>query len=234
MGLIRFVLGCVLIAWVIFNARTCWTFRLKISTIFKALMLLILASVVFWAAGSAVGRQISEGPLDYITSYIGYSMVLFSDFLVDPGTSASNLFGEETLVGIYNFLGSRFNISDFVYTYHMEWRYVGDLALGNVYTAYRYWLHDFGRFGMFAMAVVYGLFYGMFYSKVRYYRNRHCRAINYPLLMFSYFAYGTFLIPIKDCLFATELVVTTPFVLLTMYVLGRFIENEQRVLIEHS
>jgi oligosaccharide repeat unit polymerase len=227
MGLIRIVLGCALIGWVIFNARLRWTFHLKLSTVFKVILFIIVASVVFWVVGSAVGRQITTGPLDYITSYIGYSMVLFSSFLVDPGSSASSLFGSETFVGVYNFLGSHLGISDFVYTYHLQWRYIGDLSLGNVYTAYRYWLHDFGMFGMFVIAIVYGLFYGICYTKARCYRNKHHRAINYPLLMFSYVFYGEFLIPIKDCLLATEFVVTTPFVLIAMYVLGRYIEGRQ-------
>lgn len=234
MGLIRLLLGCAAIGWVLFNARSRWTYHLKMSTILKALLLIILASVLFWAAGSAVGRQIKTGPLDYITGYIGYSIVLFSEFLQDPGTSASTLWGSETFVGIYNFIGSHFGISNFVYTYHMQWRYIGDLSLGNVYTAYRYWLHDFGAVGMFFMAAFYGMFYGAFYAKARSYRNPKHRLINYPLLMWSYFAYGVFMIPIKDCLLATELVVTTPFVLLTMYVLGRYIENKQGVRVESS
>lgn len=227
MGMIRLAAGCLLVAWVVMNAKGGWLFRLKVSAVLKVVLLIVAASVVFWGAGTAVGRQISDGPLDYITSYIGYSMVLFSDFLVDPGQSSTELFGGETFVGIYNFLGNHFGIDEFVYTYHMEWRYLGSLELGNVYTAYRYWLHDFGIIGMFAMAVFYGLFYGVFYAKARCYRNKHRRIINYPLLMFSYIVYGVFLIPIKDCLLATELVVTTPFVLLAMYALGRYIEAVQ-------
>lgn len=227
MGMIRLAAGCLLIAWVVLNARGGWRFRLKLSSVLKVVLLIIAASVAFWAVGSAVGRQISEGPLDYITSYIGYSMVLFSDFLTNPGASSTDLFGGETLVGIYNFLGSRLGIDDFIYTYHMEWRYIGDLSLGNVYTAYRYWLHDFGIFGMFAVAALYGVFYGIFYAKARCYRNKYRRLINYPLLMFSYIVYGVFLIPIKDCLLATELVVTTPFVLIAMYLLGRYVESVQ-------
>lgn len=227
MGLIRLALGCALIAWVIFNSMTKWSHRLKISAVLKAAALIIIASVAFWAIGSAVGRQITTGPLDYITSYIGYSMVLFSDFLSDLGSSVNNLFGLETLVGIYNFIGTHFGIDEFVYTYHMEWRYFGNLSLGNVYTAYRYWLHDFGFAGMFAMALFYGLFYGVCYAKVRCYRNKFRRTINYPLLMVSYLYYGVFLIPIKDCLLATELVVTTPFVLVAMYLLGRLVDARQ-------
>lgn len=227
MGMIRLAAGCLLITWVVLNAKGGWRFRLKLSSVLKVAFLIVAASVAFWAVGSAVGRQISEGPLDYITSYIGYSMVLFSDFLKDPGVSSTDLFGSETLVGIYNFLGSHLGIDDFIYTYHMEWRYIGNLSLGNVYTAYRYWLHDFGIAGMFTVAVLYGVFYGIFYAKARCYRNKKRRVINYPLLMFSYIVYGVFLIPINDCLLATELVVTTPFVLIAMYALGRYVESIQ-------
>lgn len=227
MGMIRLVAGCLLVAWVVLNARKKWRFRLKISSVLKVVLLVIAASTAFWAVGSAVGRQITSGPLDYITGYIGYSMVLFSDYLINPGVSYAKLFGGETFVGIYNFLGNHLGIDEYIYTYHMEWRYIGDLSLGNVYTAYRYWLHDFGTMGMLAIAVLYGIFYGTFYAKARHYRSGSRRQFNYPLLMLSYIVYGVFLIPIKDCLLATEFVVTTPFVLIVMYALGRYIESIQ-------
>lgn len=224
MNIIRITLGLLVVLWVIYKAKTSWKHRVKFSTVFKILILFVVACVLFWAAGSVVGRKISSEPLDYVTGYIGYSMVLFSKFLEDP-VSTSNLFGSETLVGIYNFIGSHFGVKEFVYTYHLEWRYVGDLSLGNVYTAYRYWLHDFGYIGLFFVAILYAMFYSIFYSKACCYRKR--RAFNYPLLVLSYVVYGQFLLCIKDCLLATELVITTPFILILMYMIGRYIESKQ-------
>lgn len=224
MGVIRLVFGCLCIAWVLWNSASQWKTIIKISAPIKAIAAVILASVLFWLAGTAVGRQIDRGPLDYIASYIGFSPTLFSMYLKD-GVQQNTLFGEETFVGLYNFFGSHFGIRDFVYTYHMEWRYLGSLNLGNVYTAYRYWYNDFGCFGMFVMTAAYALFYSVFYTKAKNYKGSSL--INYPLLMYSYFVYGLFLIPIKDCLLATELVITTPFILFVMYALGKFIESKQ-------
>lgn len=186
----------------------------------------LLACVLFWLTGVAVGRQIESSPFDYVATYIGYSLILFGSFLDGGSFPANGLFGSETFIGIYSFIGSHFGVSDFIYTYHLEWQYVGGMSMGNVYTAYRYWLHDFGVVGMLLISCVYGAFYSIFYGKAKGYRKPRS-SINYPLLMFSYFAYGVVLIPICDCLCATELVVTTPFVLVVMYLMGRYLASKQ-------
>lgn len=226
MGMIRVAFGFAAVAWVLWNANTGWSRRIKLSTILKCLAAFLVACVAFWVLGVAVGRQIDEGPFDYVASYIGYSMVLFSRFLDAGDFPANGLFGSETFVGLYNFIGSHFGITDFVYTNHLEWQYFQGIQLGNVYTAYRYWLHDFGTVGMLIMATLYGVFYSVIYGKAKGYRKSDS-LINYPLLMFSYFAYGVVLIPIMDGLCATELVVTTPMVLIIMYVMGRLLASKQ-------
>lgn len=224
MGVIRLFFGCATIAWVIYSARKEWSIRIRFTAIIKTILVFILASIAFWSAGYLVGRSISEEPLDYITHYIGFSMPLFSDYLKSP-SSDSPLFGCETFVGLYNFLGRNFGITEFMHTYHLEWRMYQGVSLGNVYTAFRYWLHDFGVHGMILVSIFYGVFYSACYEGAK-----HCkqtRLFNYSLLLYSYIAYGVFMIPLMDCLCATELVPTTILVLAVMAGLAYTIESMQ-------
>lgn len=232
MGIVRMVLGASVLAWVLWNAKTAWMRRIRISMLLKALLLLVVMGIAFWLAGTAVGRQIDSGPFDYIASYIGYAIILFGKFVEEGAANTSQFFGSETFVGMYNFIGNHFGVDEFVYTYHLEWRYLGSVSMGNVYTAYRYWLHDFGIGGMMLVACLYGVFFSVFYEKAKRYVPRIGAAgisspFNLPLMMYSYFAYGMFLIPICDCVLATEFVVTTPFIVTAMWLMCRYLTSRQ-------
>lgn len=172
MGIVRMVLGASVLAWVLWNAKTAWMRRIRISMLLKALLLLVVMGIAFWLAGTAVGRQIDSGPFDYIASYIGYAIILFGKFVEEGAANTSQFFGSETFVGMYNFIGNHFGVDEFVYTYHLEWRYLGSVSMGNVYTAYRYWLHDFGIGGMMLVACLYGVFFSVFYEKAKRYVPR--------------------------------------------------------------
>ena len=91
--------------------------------------------VLFYLSASLVGRINTKGLLEYITFYCGCSIECLNQFFKHP-PAASEIFGKETF---YNLNLKLYNLGllnlDKFYPIHLEFRYYGDVMVGNIYTA---------------------------------------------------------------------------------------------------
>lgn len=115
----------------------------------RTLLVVIVSLWSFYSIREFIGRSNSKdyGFLEYMSIYIGGSIPLLDSYIVKPVRTAPNSFGEETFMGINDFV-HKFNPA-ITYTANLEFRYTNTgIFLGNVYTPFRRYFHDFGWIGL--------------------------------------------------------------------------------------
>lgn len=147
----------------------------------------IIGALLFYYIKGAVGRGTEDidvkNLIPYITMYAGGSIQLLDMFLQDP-IDVSNIWGKEVFYGLNSQL-IRMEILDIEpYIPHLEFRIATTGAsLGNVYTAYRSYIYDFGFIGLTVLPVIFSTIVNSLYYNVLY-KSNNC-IINYKLLFYS-------------------------------------------------
>lgn len=183
------------IALVLYNIKTDWKKPIKIKTIGIIGVIGIAVLVIFYLSASWIGRINNKNLIDYITLYCGGSIENLNLFIKYPPES-SNIFGKESFYYLIK------NLHDYgimplgkMYPIHLEFRYYDGIMIGNVYTAYRRWLYDFGIFGMIILQGGMALFFNVFYNKIKYSASKY---LDFGIIIFSYMVYSIFLHPIDS------------------------------------
>lgn len=158
-----------------------------IKMIRKMAVLVLVVLFLFSATRSFVGRRDSSSSvLDYVTFYGGCSIAAFDMFIKEPNNDNSdNIWGKETFYylnqNIAAWLGKeeyRSSISEKGFQISPNGTYVG-----NVYTALRHPIADFGYLGLPVVMSVMGCFFTFFYCKTR---NKHGDGkVDFLLLAYS-------------------------------------------------
>lgn len=175
-----------------------WTYKtgekfISLKTIFMLVIAACIGLVIFYISAEFVGRINSKGLFEYITYYCGGSIECLNQYFKDP-PMASELFGKETF---YNLNRKLFdlgllNIDEF-YPIHLEFRFYHDVMLGNVYTAYRRWIQDFGFAGAFLLQGIMAFIMSAFYNRVKYGKFKNS---GFWIVLYGYLVYTVVLHPI--------------------------------------
>ena len=99
---------------------------------------------------------------------------------------------------------------------HKEFRYSNGILLGNVYTSFRAFHHDFGFTGIIIFQVIEGFFYSIYYEKMKRLKNKSgisATFILYGMLMMPLFEHA-----IQEQLFSNYLCLNT-FILLFLTII---------------
>lgn len=136
----------------------------KLSTVIKITVIIIFAFFVFYAVRNLVGRDDDQGILGYIGHYFGGGIPLLDIFMKNNSFGAV-IWGQETF---YSLIGNlrRIGLVDVpYYIRHHEFVYRNGNSMGNVYTAFRDYYHDFGLAGTYILHTCFSLFYSVQYQK---------------------------------------------------------------------
>ena len=167
----------------------------SIKLLINVILVFILVLVLFYLVRLIVGRTASRntGMLDYLAMYIGGPVKLFDMYLKNP--VYSDFWGKETFYGLIRNMRS-LGLVDFPnYIVHKEFREINSIGLGNVYSAYRSWIADFGFRGVIILQSLFALFFNAIYyllRKTNYYNHI------FILILYGYIIYPVFLHPIDD------------------------------------
>ena len=202
--IIVMVFAGVIMFWILRNCVRVNTTRLNFGAVMLILSVVVFGLAIFVFGADAVGRVTVKTPFDSLMTYLGGSIIGLDQYIAKPelATSPSNLIGSETLQGIWLFLGKTFGVSEWTYTFQLEYRFLNNVNIGNLYTAFRYYLHDFGPIGMCVVSAFQGWFFGFMYNVLR---NTgvsiavHWRII--LLLIYSWVGISVVYLPIADFLF---------------------------------
>lgn len=193
-------IGAVVMAVILWNQKHNWNRIIKIKTIGQMLLGAICGLILFYYSAALIGRVNSKGIVDYITLYCGGSIECLNRFMQDP-PEKSNIIGKETF---YYFIR---NLDDYgiikldeKYPIHLEFRYSRNNMIGNIYTAYRRWIYDFGIPGMIILQAIMAAFYQIFYEKIKK-NSRKGKDVDLLTILYGYMAYPLFLHPIDGYLY---------------------------------
>lgn len=230
LGAIRAV--CALLVTVLIVNRSVMpkTMRLRISTLLRAAGILVGGCVLFWAAAWVVGRRVNRDPLDYFCSYLGCSFLSFDLFLQD-GVTRSSIFGFRTFMPIYNSFARWTGDLTIIQSSSYEFRFWLGNGIGNVYTAFRPWINDFGALGSFVVSFVAGILYSRLQCAAVDSSGRFWRL--YAGTLYAYLSVGLFSMPLVTLLtqnvFQLSFVFESIgiFILFRILVSGGYVDSEQ-------
>lgn len=209
-SIIQIFVSVLIIYHLLYHKQNGWSKRYNFKALFKIVALLVVLLVIFVSLRDVVGRNYSEtarNPLYYICCYVGGPIHLLDDFIKNP-PEKSSIWGKETFYSIIRFLGQRLGISDWIYVSHLEFRYSNGLNVGNVYTAFRKYIYDFGYLGVVWCTALVSLVYNSIYYSIRYKRKKR-KQFDIGIMFFGYISYGYFYMSIQEQPLSTILCTTT-------------------------
>lgn len=197
--LLKMICFMVIIYNVLWHRKNGWNKTKGIKFLFKCVIGLIIVFGGFYLLKAVVGRTNQEDIITYITNYTGGSIQLLDMYLQNP-IEKSNILGKESFYALNMFL-QKIGILNFEpYIIHLEFRTSNGVMIGNVYTAFRRYIQDFGVLGMMVFQTILGAFYGIFYSYVKYVNSK--KKLDYPLMIYALIFYPIFLHSINDYFFS--------------------------------
>lgn len=151
---------------------------------------LMIFFVIFIFAGSLKSTNLMRHAFSSISFYAGMSIPSLDSWL--EKSTAAQYFGEETLTALYNIfykLGFPIPIE---HTYYKHLEFINfNGTIGNVYTVFRRFIHDYGYFGMYLIMC----FCGMFFS----FWLRSLRAKNgFGIMAYAYCFYAVAMVSIDE------------------------------------
>lgn len=132
---------------------------------------------------SAIGDSIIGSFIMHLAGYAGASIMLFSDFMLNPLRTI--IPGEECFTNLYLFL-RKFGIANINHTAHLEYRHLTAGITGNVYTFFRSPIADFGVGGMLFFTATVAFFFSIYYYKyIKFARFKNKDRFSKHLIIYS-------------------------------------------------
>lgn len=206
-------------------------FNFNFSFIIKIVPAIILIGAMFLSLLSVIGRDVdfTESGVDgHIFAYTAAPIVNLNNYLRDTYVyDPSNLFGEQTLSGIYNYLYGVTGDSNYRVLSITEFLPFTEsdngIWLGNVYTTFYMFMHDNGYLGVIIFSIIMFVYYIFAYSGIMAERNNV--GLSLKVLVYAYLFNDLIMLTFSNRFYET--VATTNFVkfmislIIVSYVLKR-------------
>ena len=201
-SIINFILSSVVMFFLVYGVKNNWKKTIKLKTIAGVSFAGIICLVIFYHSASLVGRVNSKGLVDYITCYCGGSIECYNLYVQEEDNIRA-IKGEETFTSPMNDL-QKLKIIDrnLKIENYAPFRYYKDNMIGNVYTSYKRWHHDFGIIGIFVLQAILAIIFSVGYNTIKYWKKSKILQDLF-IIIYSYFIYTIFMHPI-DSLFYLE------------------------------
>lgn len=185
----RFIIMGIFIYYLKLRETNDWSVKEIKKIIRIGIIVFILSIPFFYSLKFLLGRSSTESLLPYVLRYLGGSTGAFAIY-INEGIQNSLKFGQETFMGIYDFLGRSKGFNGLV---ALPWATSpsGDV-IGNIYGADRRFIADFGISGLAMLNFMMGAFYGAFYGTIRKIINSNKTFPIISILIYSYLLYATF------------------------------------------
>ena len=225
MPFLRLIIGAIFI-YIFLKSKIDTANRFNVKNFFK---IIIFITIILWGFASMselVGRNYDGNGLYYITSYAGGSIPLLDLFLKDP--VYHDIWGYETFPSILKFIGRQVGneqLSQILV--NKEFRMLSGYNLGNVYTALRAYISDFGYFGMIILTAIHSIIYSGLYNRL-YRKNINWGKIDFSLLFYMYIVHAIYLFSIDDRFYMDLLSITTIKMLILLWILN-FVINGVKI-----
>lgn len=180
-----------LICFVFFSFLILYTrkykFILSVNKLLKLTLVFVCGIGLFYLIYAKMGESrasfVYVDVFDKFIMYAGSSIVALSEY-ISNGMQRSEMFGEETLYGIFTLI-QRFFPSINTGTHFLEAIRLNDLLSTNVYTIIRSLIADYGFSGMLLIEVLIGSIYTHFNEKIKSKKVFTVAMIIYPYFMYE-------------------------------------------------
>ena len=227
---------------IIWYSRYNWGQKIGLPFLITLSLVGVLGLGAFYSSAALIGRANSKNLVDYITAYAGGSIECLNQYLQHPNpVDNSDIVGNETFYPLIRSL-DKYKITNFdienKQTAHLSFRYYFSQMIGNVYTAYRRWHHDFGYFGVSILNGFMSLVFSICYYCFKFKKNNNHMGLY--LSVYSYIVYALFLHPIDSYFYTTvfQLTFITNIILfIFLYVLlfyVKFDKNSKQILFNNK
>lgn len=193
-----FIFALVLV-YIILNKKYNFISKINKKYIIRGIACITLFFTFFTLSKSFVGRTDDMKGLYYISFYAGGPIELLDLYLQDPIYSKE--FGEEIFRG-FRVILAKFGLCTQGGIIHAEFRTSANgVPVGNVYTAYRKYIHDFGYESIFVFQLVEAIFFSICYEKIK--KKKLKNGIDMSLLFYAYFNTSLFRHSILESFFSS-------------------------------
>lgn len=214
-----FIFALVLV-YIILNKKYNFISKINKKYIIRGIACITLFFTFFTLSKGFVGRTDDMNGLYYISFYAGGPIELLDLYLQDPIYPKE--FGEEIFRGFREIL-AKFGLCTQSGIIHAEFRTSANgVPVGNVYTAYRKYIHDFGYESIFIFQLVEAIFFSIWYEKIK--KKKLKRRIDKSLLFYAYFNTSLFRHSILETFFSSyisSIIVTGLFMYFWIYYFNR-------------
>ncbi|HGP9317015.1 TPA: O-antigen polymerase [Streptococcus pneumoniae] len=219
LDIIKILIAYVVMAYIQQKRKVGWDKVISHKYMRLGFVGLIAGIPTFYYSLFLSGRSTTRTVFESISTYLGGSIQHFNQYIQNP-IGVAEVFGDESFVAIMNILGN-LGFVNYNSTVHLEFRQLG-ITMGNVYTFFRRPWHDFGLVGMYIFSFVVGVFFAIFYLKLR--KSRAGFKLDIHTIIYSYFFYWIFLSSIEQYSFTTISLFTLVFIVL-VYLMAFFYWN---------
>lgn len=223
-GYIIQIFFAIIISWFIsakYNIG--WRKRINIKAIKFTICIVLIVAPIFFGSLVFLGRFSTYEGFDfkqYALKYMSGGVRNLDLYLKEP--TETNLFGEETFINIHRSRYIKKGIGDNITIYH-EFRKIDGINMGNIYTSYRRFYHDFGFAGCLILPLVQGLILSSLYYNIN--RNPSKSKLSFIEIMYCWLSYATIYIVLEDLFFTQWFYLWGLKKLLAIFVAYLFIFN---------
>ena len=195
--------------------------RTKLRFIKYGILVIIVFCAIFYLLGFLTKKSETLSFFDNISVYIGGSLVSLNNWL-ENFLSTTTFFGEESLVGIRKVL-YKLHLTDHYVVRHLEFVSFGAYR-GNVYSASRRYLSDFGYAGLFIMQVLSTFSFSFIYNKIK--RKMTPSGL---IIVYGYIIYAAAMEAIDELFFSAVFEISNVYILIYGFFIYKYIVKRNTV-----
>ncbi len=223
-GIIQIFFAAIISWFISTKYKDGWKERVNAKSMKIVARIAIILIPIFCGSLILLGRYSTLKGFDfknYSLVYLSGGVRNLDQFLKEP-TAPPTLIGEETFVTLHrNMYIKGTNLKNVVR--YLEFRKINGKNIGNIYTAYRRFYHDFGMMGILILPWLQGIMLSLLYYKID--RTEGKSKLNFYEVIYCYLSYTVIYIVIDDLFFSTYFSFTGIKVMLIMFIAYFFIFN---------
>lgn len=156
-GAVQIISAFAIALLIMLYRRGEWKRLIPLKYILIICIVFLLTAAGFLGTVTLIGRYKVNAYASYIANYLGAQLYNLNHYL-NEDFRTSGIFGQETFRSIIQFFAKAAGVSRYArYTSDLPSVLIGDLSLGNVYTCYYPYIHDFGFAGVMILSFIFGL-----------------------------------------------------------------------------
>jgi len=201
--IIQIAISIVTLWYIILKKTKGWVSKYDYQFMKKLVVIAAIAVPLFVLSAVATGRYTNISDMDvgnYVSVYVSGGVRALDLYVKANPKPNPTIWGEETFVNLHNFIyaftGNPTRLKRF-----LEFEYIKGITVGNIYTSFRRFFHDFGITGVVTLSFLQGLVSGLVYALIK---RRNNNGLQFFELFYAFFAY-TIIYIVIDELYYTSL-----------------------------